>query len=61
MAALMRQTESRAWESTARVEEKEHGHITVQPNESVLFFDSKYPPARIVPGRSTLLARLGDR
>jgi hypothetical protein len=39
--ALVRQPTARAWESTVNPEPKDHGHISVQPNESVLFFNSK--------------------
>ena len=34
---------SRRWESTTTGEEKS-GHIAASPNESILFFDSKFPP-----------------
>ncbi|KAI9158394.1 Mitochondrial escape protein 2 [Paramyrothecium foliicola] len=41
---LVRKPLARAWESTmATPENKEHGHISVQPNESVLFFTNLFP------------------
>lgn len=43
-AGLVLRPASRAWESTASTGDKESGHIDVESNESVLFFDSKLAP-----------------
>ncbi|POR32299.1 Mitochondrial escape protein 2 [Tolypocladium paradoxum] len=40
---LLRRPASRAWESTSISEEKETGHFSVKPNESLLFFDNIFP------------------